>query len=210
MSSSGTPIARAEGDEPHLDATDTAQRRTLILVLGINLLQAVGVGAMGVIADSTGLLGAAFDNLADGAVYGVSLYAATRSDIAKARAATLSGVVLIALGLALLGEVIRRFLTGADPTGMLMILTALVNAAVNVVCLKLLRAHRNDGVHVQASWIFTQNDMLANIGIAASGVAVIIFASPVPDLLIGLVVVAIGIRGGWEILQRVRSTRGKA
>ena len=210
MSRSGKSIAPAEDDEPHLDATDAAQRRTLTLVLGINLLQAVGVGAMGVIADSTGLLGAALDNLADGAVYGVSLYAATRSTIAKARAATLSGVLLIVLGLALLGEVIRRFLTGADPTGMVMIVTALINAAVNVLCLRLLRAHRNDGVHLQASWIFTRNDMLANAGIVLSGVAVIIFASPLPDLLIGLVVVAIGIRGGWEILQRARDARRDA
>ena len=205
MSSGGKSIAPADADAPHLDATDADQRRTLILVLGINLLQAVGVGVMGVIADSTGLLGAALDNLADGAVYGVSLYAASRSAVAKARAATLSGVLLIVLGLALLGEVIRRFLTGADPTGMLMIVTALVNSAVNILCLRLLRAHRDDGVHVQASWIFTKNDMLANAGIAVSGVAVVIFASPLPDLLIGLVVVAIGIRGGWEILQRVRS-----
>lgn len=115
MSRTGKSVAPAEADEPHLDASDATQRRTLTLVLGINLLQAVGVGAVGVVADSTGLLGAALDNLADGAVYVVALYAATRSAVAKARAATLSGVLLIVLGLALLGEVIRRFVTGADP-----------------------------------------------------------------------------------------------
>ena len=50
--------------------------------------------------------------------------------------------------------------------------------------------HRNDGPHLKASWIFTTNDMLANLAIVASGLAVIIFASPIPDLLIHLVIAA--------------------
>ena len=60
--------------------------------------------------------------------------------------------------------------------------------------------HRNEGVHLKASWIFTTNDMLANLGIVASGVAVMIFRSPIPDLLIGLAIVAIVFKGGLEII----------
>ena len=196
-----------EGDEPQLDAGDAAQRRTLVLVLIINLIQAAVVGAVGILADSTGLLGAALDNLADGGVYAVSLYAAGKTVVAKVRAARLSGILLIVLGLALLGEVIRRFMTGAEPIGSAMIVTAIANAAANLLCLRLLRAHRNEGVHLKASWIFTTNDMLANAGVAISGIAVWLWKSPLPDLIIGLVVVAIGIRGGWEILERARDAR---
>lgn len=199
-----------EGDEPSLDPGDAAQRRTLVLVLIINLAQAAVVGVVGIAADSTGLLGAALDNLADGGVYGVSLYAAGRTVVAKARAARLSGILLVVLGLALLGEVIRRFVSGAEPIGAAMIVTAIANAGANLVCLRLLRAHRNEGVHLKASWIFTTNDMLANAGVAASGIAVILLASPVPDLVIGLVVVAIGIHGGWEILEQAREARRAA
>lgn len=196
-----------EGDEPQLDASDEAQRRTLVLVLIINLIQAVAVGIVGVVADSTGLLGAALDNLADGGVYAVSLYAAGKTVVAKARAARLSGILLIVLGLVLLGEVIRRFMAGAEPIGSAMIVTAIANAAANLLCLRLLRSHRDEGVHLKASWIFTTNDMLANVGVAVSGLAVILWKSRLPDLVIGLVVVAIGIRGGWEILEQARSAR---
>lgn len=82
-----------------------------------------------------------------------------------------------------------------------MIVTAIANAATNLLCLRLLRAHRDQGVHLRASWIFTTNDMLANVGIALSGAAVMFFQSPLPDLIIGLVVGGIVLHGGWEILQ---------
>jgi Co/Zn/Cd efflux system component len=192
-----------ETDSP-LDAQDAAERRTLIRVLGINIGQFVMAGTVGIVAQSTGLLGAALDNLSDAGVYVVSIYAVGRSVLAKSRAARLSGVLLIVLALALLGEVVRRFVTGSDPIGSAMILTAVANAASNVLCLRLLRSHREQGVHLKASWIFTTNDMLANLGIVLSGVAVMFFRSPLPDLLIGLIVVGIVLKGGWSILVEAR------
>jgi Co/Zn/Cd efflux system component len=196
--------------EPRLDAENAAERRTLKWVLGINLSQVLLAGVVGVVADSTGLLGAALDNLADAAVYVVSLYAVGRMVAAKARAARLSGVLLIVLALGLLAEVVRRFVTGSEPIGLAMIVTAVVNAATNLFCLRLLRSHREHGVHLKASWIFTTNDMLANLGIVASGVAVMVFKSPLPDLLIGLVVVGIVLKGGWDILGEAREARRTA
>jgi Co/Zn/Cd efflux system component len=46
--------------------------------------------------------------------------------------------------------------------------------------------------------------MLANLGIAASGVAVMIFRSPIPDLLIGLAIVVVVFKGGLEILREAK------
>lgn len=197
-------IAEAEVE---LDASNAAERRTLVRVLVINLSQVLLAGVVGILAQSTGLLGAALDNLGDAAVYVVSLYAVGRAVAAKALAARLSGVLLIAMALLLLAEIIRRFVTGAAPIGWAMILTAVVNSASNLLCLRLLRSHRNEGVHLKASWIFTINDMIANLGIVASGVAVMLFKSRLPDLLIGVVVVGIVIKGGWEILEHAHEAR---
>ena len=201
-----------EGEEPEdpLNARDAGEQRILAWVLGINLAQALAVGAVGLAADSTGLMGAALDNLADAGVYAVGLYAVGRTAVAKARVARLSGTLLIVLGLGLLVEVLRRFFAGADPVGLAMIATAVANAAVNVVCLRLLRSRREQGVHLKASWIFTTNDMLANAGIVLSGAAVMLLGSPLPDLLIGLVVVGIVLHGGWEILEQAREARRAA
>ena len=91
-----------EESEIRLDTSDAAERKTLLWVLGINFVQVIVAGSVGVIADSTGLLGAALDNLADAGVYAVSIYAVGRTVTAKARAARLSGVLLTFLGLALI------------------------------------------------------------------------------------------------------------
>ena len=197
-----------EESEIQLDASDAAERKTLLWVLGINFLQVIVAGVVGVIADSTGLLGAALDNLGDAVVYAVSIYAVGRTIVAKARVARLSGVILIVLGLALLVEVLRRFFVGAEPIGLAMIVTAIANAATNMLCLRLLRSHRDQGVHLKASWIFTTNDMMANAGIVVSGAAVMFFRSPLPDLIIGLIVGGIVIKGGWDILQEAHEARG--
>lgn len=201
---------RPEELEPELDASNAEERRTLRWVLGINAAQVLIAGGVGVAAQSTGLLGAALDNLGDAAVYVVSLYAVNRTVLAKARAARLSGVLLIVMALILLAEIIRRFVTGSEPIAMAMIVAALANAATNLINLRLLRAHREHGVHLKASWIFTTNDMIANLGIAASGLAVMIFKSPLPDLLIGVLVVGLVIKGGWEILEHAREARAGA
>lgn len=197
--------ASEEQDEIELDASDAAQRRTLIWVLLINLAQAIVIGIVGWWANSTGLMGAALDNLADGLVYAVSIYAVGRSILAKARAARLSAIFLWVLAVGLLVEVIRRFVVGGEAVGIVMIIAATANAATNWFCLKLLRSHRTEGVHLQASWIFTANDMAANAGIALSGMAVMFFQSPLPDLLIGLVVVVIAFKGGMEIWEQSRT-----
>ncbi|MBL6651934.1 MAG: cation transporter, partial [Reyranella sp.] len=116
--------------------------------------------------------------------------------------------ILVALGL--LAEVLRRFFVGADPIGLAMIITALANAATNLIILRLLRAHRAHGVHFKASWIFTTNDMVANGGIVLSGLLVMLLKSPIPDLMIGIAVAAIVIKGGWDILREAREARDSA
>lgn len=202
-----SPQRDGEEVELDLDTRKTAERRVLKWALGINATQVVVAGAVGIVAQSTGLLGAALDNLGDAVVYLVSLYAVGRTAKAKTRAARLSGVLLIVMSLGLLGEIIRRFAAGSEPIGFAMIVVAIANGATNLVNLRLLRAHRERGVHLKASWIFTTNDMVANVGVAISGVAVMIFKSPLPDLLIGLVVVGIVLKGAWEILEQAGAAR---
>lgn len=199
-----------EENEVQLDASNKAERRTLKQVLGINMFQVVMAGTVGFIASSTSLLGAALDNLADSAVYIVSLYAVGKGVAAQSRAAKLSGVLLILLGLVLLGEVVRRFIIETEPIGWAMIITATVNAASNLISMRLLKSHSEKGVHMKASIIFTGNDMLVNLGIVLSGVAVMLLNSPIPDLLISLIIVGVVLKGGWKILKQVQNARKEA
>jgi Co/Zn/Cd efflux system component len=189
-----------------LDASNATDRKILRTVLLINLGQsAAGIG-LGMWAASTALMGAGLDNLADASVYAVSLYAVGRAAMVKVRAARLSGFLLIGLAVLLLLEVLRRFAGGEEPVGPAMMAVAAVNAALNLVCLRLLRRHRGEDVNFKASAIFTSNDSIVNGAVVLSGALVMWLGSNVPDLVLGLVVAGIAANGGREILREASET----
>jgi Co/Zn/Cd efflux system component len=198
-------------DEAHdLDAGQASDRRILTIVLLINLGQSLAGVGVGVWASSTALIAAALDNLADASVYGVSLYAVGRAPVIKVRAARLSGWLLIGLAVLLLVEVLRRFFGGEPPIGPAMMAMAAVNAALNIICLRLLKRHRGEDVNFKASAIFTGNDSIVNLAIVLSGVLVMFWGSNLPDLVLGLVVSVIAANGGREILAEAAKASEKA
>lgn len=192
------------------DAGQERDRRILWAVLSINLGQSLlGIG-IGIWASSTAVVGAALDNLADASVYALSLYAVGRAVAIKVRAARLSGWLLIALAIVLFVEVLRRFFGGEAPVGPAMMMMAAVNAALNIVCLRLLKRHQGEDVNFKASAIFTSNDSIVNMAIVLSGALVMWSGSNIPDLILGLVVSVIAARGGREILEEATEAREKA
>ena len=200
----------ADDEGRNLNASQAADRRILWLVLLINLGQSLAGMGVGFWASSTALIGAALDNLADASVYGVSLYAVGRSPAVKVRAARLSGWFLIGLAVMLFVEVLRRFFGGEAPVGPAMMAMAAINAALNIVCLRLLRRHRGQDVNFKASAIFTSHDSIVNLSIVLSGALVMWWGSNLPDLVLGLVVAAIAAKGGWEILGHAAEAGEKA
>lgn len=189
-----------------LDASNATDRKILRTVLLINLAQSAASIVLGMWAASTALMGAGLDNLADASVYAVSLYAVGRAAMVKVRAARLSGFLLIGLAVLLLVEVLRRFAGGEEPVGPAMMAMAAANAALNLVCLRLLRRHRGEDVNFKASAIFTSNDSIVNGAIVLSGALVMWLGSNVPDLVLGLVVAGIAANGGREILREAAET----
>ena len=175
------------------------EQRTLIALLTINGVMFVAEVMVGWIAESTALLADSLDMLADATVYGIALYAASRSGGAQRTAARVSGVLQIALGLGVLVEVIRRTLFGSEPTSHLMIVAGTVALVANLICLRLIAKHREGGAHMRASWIFSKNDVIANTGVIVAGLLVMALGSRVPDLLVGSIVAAVVIRGGVQI-----------
>jgi cation diffusion facilitator family transporter len=185
------------------DEADHLERRTLWTLLAINAMMFVGEAVAGWLGESTGLLADSLDMLADAAVYGISLYAVGHSD-RQASAAKISGVMQMALGLGVLLEVGRRYAFGSEPVGVLMMATATVALAANMACVALIAKHRKGGVHMRASWIFSTNDAIANLGVIASGGLVLALGSRLPDLIIGSVISLIVLRGGIQILREAK------
>ena len=189
------------------DQASKLERRTLLILLAINGLMFIAEAITGWIGESTGLLADSLDMLADASVYGVALYAVGRSVRLQSVSATTSGVIQVSLGLGVLFEVGRRFMFGGEPVSTLMMAFGVVALVANVSCLLLLSKHKDGGIHMRASWIFSTNDVIANCGVVLSGGLVWFLHSRMPDLIIGTLISGLVIRGGIQILREAKRAR---
>jgi cation diffusion facilitator family transporter len=186
------------------------QRSALRTVLAINAVMFVAEFGAGLLGQSTGLIADSFDMLADALVYGLSLAAVSRSDLGKAKTATTSGLFQLTLGLGALGEVVRRYLLGSEPEPAYMIIVAAIALIANAICLRVVARHRDAGVHMRASYIFSQNDVLANVAVIASGVLVAATGAQLWDLVVGAGIGLLVLSGGFRILREAREARSAA
>ncbi|WP_371923568.1 cation transporter [Pseudomonas sp. OIL-1] len=181
-------------------SSDAQESGTLRWLLGINAIMFVAEMTAGLIAQSTGLIADSLDMFADAAVYGLALYAVGRSLRLQTRAAHVAGVLQLVLALGVLIEVMRRFLVGSEPESLIMMIAAFIALIANTVCLLLIFKHREGGVHMKASWIFSANDVLINLGVITAGALVAWTGSSYPDLVIGTIVGLIVLNGARRIL----------
>jgi Co/Zn/Cd efflux system component len=198
---SSTPMDHAEAlAGEHLPSAPVSQRRALWLVLAINAAMFAIEIVAGFVAQSTGLVADAVDMLADASIYAIALIAA--GDAARQRrSARASGWLQLALAGLVLVEVLRSAAAGSEPADTVMILVGMLALVANLSCVAILARHRGGGAHMRASWIFTTNDALANIGVIVAGVLVAMTGSPIPDLVIGAGIAMLVASGAWRILR---------
>lgn len=180
------------------------ERRALFWLLGINGVMFFGEAVVGWLSESTALLADSLDMLADACVYAIALLAVGRSSRLQSTAAGTSGILQIALGLGVFVEVMRRYLYGSEPVSVAMMVVGSVALVANTACLAILAKHRNNGAHMRASWIFSTNDVIANLGVILSGGLVLMLGSRIPDLIIGGIISVVVLRGGIKILRTSR------
>ena len=180
---------------------DAAEAKTLRQLLVINAAMFFAEIAVGITAQSTGLIADSLDMFADAAVYGLALYAVGRAAQMKSRAAHLAGWLQLVLALGALSEVLRRFFVGSEPQSTLMIAMGVIALIANVACLVLISSKRENGAHMKASYIFSANDVIANLGVIVAGILVTLTGSSYPDLIIGTMIGVIVLNGAFRILR---------
>ncbi len=186
------PIIKNHGDE----------KKLLWIVLLINLILFIVEIISGFISNSMGLVADSLDMLADAIVYGLSLYAVGRLAQAKKRVAKISGYFQITLAILGFIEVLRRFFGYEEiPEFTTMIYISILALIGNAVSLILLQRSKSQEAHMQASMIFTSNDVLVNLGVILAGAGVYFSHSKYPDLIVGMIVFALVLRGAFRILK---------
>lgn len=184
---------------------ETKQRRLLWIVLVINfgffILELTG----GFISGSMGLIADSLDMLADALVYSLSLLAVGSTVARKKKVAKWSGYFQVTLAVLGFSEVLRRFFgSEALPDFRIMIGVSVLAVIANGFCLYLLQRSKSREAHMQASMIFTSNDVIINLGVVTAGLLVLRLNSSIPDLIIGAIVFVIVSLGAMRILRLSR------
>jgi cation diffusion facilitator family transporter len=182
-----------------------AQQRVLSIALVLNATMFVVGLIAGLVAQSTGLIADSLDMLADAAAYSIALSAVHRDDLFKARAAaSVSGSLLLVLGIGVLLDAIRRAVIGSAPESGVMIGVASISLVVNATVLYLLGKYRDQGVHLRATWIFTRVDVIANLAVILSGLIILVTSFRFADLIVGAAIGSYVIKEALEILREAR------
>jgi len=152
------------------------------------------------------LVADSLDMLADAFVYGISLFAVGGTLIRKKKIAKIAGYFQITLAVIGFMEMLRRFF-GVEkmPDFSTMIIVSVFALIANGICLYLLQKSKQKSkskeAHMQASMIFTSNDVVINLGVITAGVLVNWLDSSKPDLIIGTIVFILVVQGAVRILK---------
>ena len=162
---------------------------------GLEMLTGFLSGSMGLLADS-------LDMLADSIVYGMALWAAGGSLLAKKNIAAWAGYFQLSLAVLGFAEAIRRFtLDEILPDYKTMMVVSVFALIANGLCLYLLQKSRSQEAHIRASMIFTSSDVFVNLGVIAAGGLVYITNSTYPDIVVGTLVFFVVGKGAFSILK---------
>lgn len=184
-----------------IDGADN-ERTLLWAVLIINVSFFLIEIITGLLANSMGLVADSLDMLADGMVYGMAIFAVGGSIKRKKTIAKLAGYFQIILATLGFWEVIRR-ISGVDdmPDPAFMMSVSFFALIANAVSLYLLQKGKSKEAHIQASMIFTSNDIIINFGVILAGGLVYLTESRLPDLIVGIIVFVIVWKGALKILK---------
>lgn len=182
-------------------ALEERQRRVLILVLVINaatfLMMITAAGFSG----SSSLLSGALDNFGDAVTYALSLAVIGAACAAKARVALFKGLLIFGAALAVAVQIGWRISHVETPVFETMGIAALLNLGANLLCLRLLYPYRNDDVNMTSVWECSRNDVMEGVAVIAATLAVWVFGSGWPDILIAIALLVLFLRSASRVLR---------
>ncbi|MCK4838313.1 MAG: cation transporter [Desulfobulbaceae bacterium] len=186
-------------DNCTVDALRESQRGTLRIVLGINAVMFLLIVAAALYGKSTALLADSLDNLGDALTYGLSLYAVSRADAAKAKVALFKSGLIFLAACAVVAQIVYKFFAPSVPIFEVMGVFSLLGLVANSLCLYLLWRHRHADVNMSSVWECSRNDIASNISVFVAAGAVGITGSSWPDILVALGLVWLLIRSSIRV-----------
>jgi len=176
------------------------QSKVLWAVLVVNGVMFVVELVAGIRASSLSLTGDSLDMLGDAMAYGSSLYVINKGRKSQAAAALLKGTIMFASAIAVFARATYQLFQDSTPELALMSVVGLLALAANIVCLLLLTRHRRDNLNMSSVWLCSRNDLIANTAVLAAAVLVWLTQSPLPDLIVGILITLVFARSAGTVL----------
>jgi len=190
-----------------IDALHERQSGTLRVVLGINAVMFLVIGAAALYGRSTALLADSLDNFGDALTYALSLYAVTRGATVKARVALFKGVLIFMAACVVAAQISYRLVVPSVPVFEVMGTFSLLGLAANSLCLYLLWRHRREDVNMSSVWECSRNDIAANLSVFIASGAVWLTGSGWPDILVATALVWYLMRSAFRVISAALAAR---
>lgn len=182
-----------------LTPESAGQKRTLIIVLGINAIMFIVIVVSAFVGHSSSLLADSLDNLGDAMTYGLSLFVVAKGAEAKAKVALFKAALILLAAIGISGQVIYKMFVPVVPSYEIMGVFSLLALAANSVCLFLLWRHRNEDVNMSSVWECSRNDIATNLSVFAAAGAVGFSGAAWPDLVVAVGLVILLIRSAVRV-----------
>lgn len=183
-----------------LKALAQSQKKVLWAVLIINGAMFFVEYISGFLANSQALMADSLDMLGDSFAYATSLFVISRSLRAKVKASQFKAILMVILGISVFARVAYRFIYNLPPEVSTMTVVGVIALVANLACLFMLTRHKDDDINFSSVWICSRNDIIANTLVLAAAYLVHILHSPIPDLVVGLVVCWLFLKSAFGIL----------
>lgn len=183
-----------------VDIPSPVLRRTVLVVAALNLGYflveagvALAIGSVALVADSADFLEDAAINLLIALALGWPL-------ARRARAGRAMALVILVPAAAAGVAAFRKAGDPVPPDVLLLVVTAGGAAAVNLLAAVLVSRVRHAGGSLTvAAFLSARNDVVVNIAIIAMAVVTALTGSGWPDIVLGLVILAIALHAAWEV-----------
>ncbi|MCT8633019.1 cation diffusion facilitator family transporter [Glaesserella parasuis] len=177
-------------------------KKALWIVLVLNLSMFFVEIVMGIKSGSTSLLSDSLDFLGDSANYLISLIVLPMALSYRAKASMVKGLTMGVFGLFILITTIYRAFYGEIPSYSEMSIVGFLALLVNVSALLILLKFRDGDSNVRSVWLCSRNDAIGNVAVILAGIAVYLFQSKYPDLIVAFILAFLALQASQEIIKR--------
>ncbi|MDH5660387.1 MAG: cation transporter [Gammaproteobacteria bacterium] len=169
-----------------IDPLHEKQRRTLHIVLGINVVMFIVIVIAAIVGKSTALMADGLDNFGDALTYALSLYAVSRGATVKAKVALFKGFLILLAAIIVAIQIVYKLFVPSIPIFEIMGIFSLLGLTANSLCLLLLWRHRDEDINMNSVWECSRNDIATNLSVFVAAGAVWFTGSGWPDIVVAL------------------------